>query len=92
MLPYWTVNHGPTISMYYRDPDGNSLETQVDAFETKEGANELMMSNAFFVNPIGVDLDPEEMIKRIESGEAFESLRKRPDIGARGVESVPGMV
>ena len=24
----------PTISMYYRDPDGNKVEMQVDVFET----------------------------------------------------------
>lgn len=23
ILPYWAVNHGPTVSMYYHDPDGN---------------------------------------------------------------------
>src|SRR5262249_10984143 len=21
--PFWTINHGPTISLYYRDPDSN---------------------------------------------------------------------
>ena len=25
--PYWCVNHGPTTSIYYKDPDGNMLET-----------------------------------------------------------------
>lgn len=74
--------------MYYRDPDGNNLETQVDCFDTSEETNAIMMSPAFATNPIGVDFDPEEMIKRIESGESFESLRKRPDIGPRSVESI----
>src|SRR5665213_1162900 len=23
VLPYWSIHHGPTISLYYRDPDGN---------------------------------------------------------------------
>jgi hypothetical protein len=49
-----------------------------------------MTSPEFRGNPIGVDFDPEEMIKRIESGESFESLRKRPDIGPRSLETVPG--
>ena len=22
--PWWTINHGPTLSFYYRDPDGNN--------------------------------------------------------------------
>lgn len=88
ILPYWSINHGPTISMYYRDPDGNNLETQVDCFDTDEETNAMMTSPAFATNPIGVDFDPEEMIKRIESGESFESLRTRPDIGPRSVESI----
>ena len=25
ILPYWCVNHGPTTSMYYKDPDGNDV-------------------------------------------------------------------
>ena len=26
ILPAWPVNHGPTTSLYYADPDGNQLE------------------------------------------------------------------
>jgi catechol-2,3-dioxygenase len=26
ILPIWTVHHGPTVSMYYADPDGNQVE------------------------------------------------------------------
>jgi len=37
--PYWTINHGPTISMYYRDPEGNKVELQVDVFQTGEEVN-----------------------------------------------------
>jgi catechol-2,3-dioxygenase len=37
--PFWTINHGPTISMYYRDPDGNKVELQVDVFKTAEEVN-----------------------------------------------------
>ncbi len=36
IVPSWSVNHGPTISLYYMDPDGNKVETQVDVFETME--------------------------------------------------------
>jgi catechol 2,3-dioxygenase-like lactoylglutathione lyase family enzyme len=34
--PYRPIHHGPTLSMYYHDPDGNSVEMQVDCFKTKE--------------------------------------------------------
>ena len=28
--PFWCINHGPTISLYYKDPDGNRVELQAD--------------------------------------------------------------
>ena len=72
----------------YRDPDGNNPEAQVDCFETNEETTAFMTSPE---NPLGADIDPEEMMKRIESGERFESLRKRPDIGPRDPSTVPGI-
>lgn len=83
--PLWCVNHGPTTSIYYRDPDGNMLETQVDNFDTVDQATRFMTSEAFSVNPIGTDFDPEELIARIRKGEADEVLKKRPEIGPRGL-------
>jgi catechol-2,3-dioxygenase len=32
ILPYCSVNHGPTTSLYYHDPDRNRIELQVDNF------------------------------------------------------------
>ncbi|KAL1863013.1 hypothetical protein Daus18300_008169 [Diaporthe australafricana] len=89
ILPVWSVNHGPTTSIYYQDPDGNQVETQVDNFETVSEANAFMTSPEFAENPIGVDFDPEELIRRMDSGEDEGSLRKRPRIGPRGVEGIP---
>ncbi|KAF2846820.1 Glyoxalase/Bleomycin resistance protein/Dihydroxybiphenyl dioxygenase [Plenodomus tracheiphilus IPT5] len=85
ILPLWCVNHGPTTSIYYRDPDGNEIETQVDNFTDADGATEFMRSKAFAENPIGVDFDPEEFIKRLSQGETEEVLKKRVDIGPRGL-------
>ncbi|KEF60687.1 uncharacterized protein A1O9_02248 [Exophiala aquamarina CBS 119918] len=89
MVPFWCVNHGLTISLYYADPDGNILETQVDVFTDNDEADKYMRSPAFAHNPIGVDIDPEEFIGRIVAGDSRETLLYRPDIGPRGVESVP---
>ena len=50
-----------------------------------------MRSEAFGENPIGVDFDPEEYIRRLEAGESVEDLSKRAEIGKRGVEDVPFM-
>ena len=82
--PIWCVNHGPTTSVYYKDPDGNVLETQVDNFDTSDDANAFMATDAFAENPIGVDFDPEDLIRRIRAGEDDSVLKRRKEIGPRG--------
>lgn len=85
ILPVWCVNHGPATSMYYRDPDGNKVEMQVDNYDTVEEANEFMMGEEFSINPIGVDFDPEALIRRLQSGEDRQIIKKRPQSGPRGI-------
>jgi len=89
ILPVWSVNHGPTTSIYYRDPDGNMLETQTDNFDTVEGANEFMAGPLFGDNPFGTDFDPEELCKRLASGESHDSIKKRVEVGPRGIGTLP---
>ncbi|KAJ5635162.1 uncharacterized protein N7484_008475 [Penicillium longicatenatum] len=89
--PVWAVNHGITISIYYRDPDGNQIETQVDGFNTVEEANEYMKKKEFSENPIGVDFDPDEYIQKLKDGASPNELLVRPDIGPRGLDTVPIM-
>lgn len=83
--PLWPVNHGPTTSIYYRDPDGNMIETQVDNFETPDQATEFMRTKYFAENPIGTDFDPEEYIARLKEGESEDVLKKRIEVGPRGI-------
>ncbi len=66
--PFFCVNHGPTTSMYYRDPDGNRVELQIDNFATAEEGQAWMHSAAFDRNPIGVEYDPDELVKRFNAG------------------------
>ncbi|KAI8624218.1 Glyoxalase/Bleomycin resistance protein/Dihydroxybiphenyl dioxygenase [Xylariaceae sp. FL1651] len=87
--PVWCINHGPTTSMYYQDPDGNRVETQVDNFDTVEETDAFMTGPEFAKNPIGADFDPEELIRRLENGEPESEVKKRPDVGTRGPESIP---
>lgn len=77
--PYWPINHGPTVSMYYRDPDGNSVELQVDVHPTKQEAMAFFDSEAFRANPIGVNFDPEEMVRKFEAGVPEQELMRRPN-------------
>lgn len=78
VTPYWPVHHGITLSMYYRDPDGNRMEFQVDAGTVAE-ATAFMKSDAFAASPAGVDYDPEELLARRRSGESEAQLLRRPD-------------
>ncbi len=85
--PTWCINHGPTTSIYYKDPDGNTIETQVDNYESAEEANKFMTSNLFAENPIGTDFDPDEFVKRLRAGEDETRIKTRVEIGPRGLPS-----
>jgi catechol-2,3-dioxygenase len=87
--PAWSVNHGPTTSLYYVDPDGNQLEFQVDNYANIDDATKYMFSNDFDVNPIGVDFDPEELLKKLLAGEMEDKLKLRPMGVERGVDGIP---
>jgi len=82
--PFWCINHGPTISFYYKDPDGSRVELQVDTMPSGEAIDAWMRSGEFAANPIGVVFEPEELIARYEGGEPFETLIVRPPL-AEGV-------
>jgi catechol-2,3-dioxygenase len=66
--PFYSINHGPTTSLYYSDPDGNRVEFLVDNFATAEEGQAWMRSPAFESNPIGVEFDPDELVRRFRSG------------------------
>ncbi|KIW51094.1 hypothetical protein PV05_09846 [Exophiala xenobiotica] len=94
ILPLWTVNHGPTTSMYFRDPDGNKIELQVDNFDDVNEANDFMAGPKYDMNPMGTDFDPDEwseyiLSKALPNGEEGSSpadvkaLKTRKDIGER---------
>lgn len=89
--PVWAVNHGITVSIYYRDPDGNQIETQVEGFNTTAEAIRYMTSQEFSENPIGVDFDPDEYIRKLKDGASAKDLMVRPNIGPRGLDTVPIM-
>ena len=86
--PVTCINHGPTTSMYYADPDGNQVELQIDNYDTVEEAGEFFYSPAFAKNPIGVDFDPADLVRRFYAGEDEGTIKKRPDSGARGLDSL----
>lgn len=79
ILPTYSINHGPTTSLYYTDPDGVMNEIQVDNTAFPGGARAFFGSEEFVKNPIGVFFDPDALAARFESGEDESTLLARPD-------------
>ncbi|OAP56451.1 hypothetical protein AYL99_09630 [Fonsecaea erecta] len=88
--PIWCVNHGGTTSMYYEDPDGNKLESQVDNFDDEAELHKFITSSTFRENPVGTDFDPAELKRRVESGEDDASIKRRIEIGPRAFPTLVG--
>ncbi len=80
ITPYWCINHGPNLSFYYRDPDGNQVELQIDVFDSPDAVNDWFNGSDFSINPIGVKFDADELIRRFEAGEPEATLTARPRI------------
>jgi len=80
IAPHWTINHGPTTSMYYRDPDNNRVELQVDNFDTVEELQGYFASADFADNPVGVVYDPEQLVRDYEAGVPEATLLRRPPL------------
>ena len=74
ILPWMPINHGMTTSLYYRDPDGRAVELQVDNFESAEEGLEFMQSATFKNNPVGVSIDPDDMVTRLRAGDTVDPV------------------
>ena len=74
LRPAVAVNHGPTISLYYMDPEGNGVEFLIDRFTTSEEATAFMTGPIFKKNPVGVDIDPEALLAAMRAGAGDEEL------------------
>lgn len=89
ILPSWCVNHGPTTSMYYFDPDGNQIETQIDNHDAPEDSDKYMQSHSYEENPIGVEFDPEQLLEMLAQGANAEDIKRRIDIGPKDMRNIP---
>jgi catechol-2,3-dioxygenase len=76
--PHACLDHGMTTSFYYEDPDGNSVELQSDNFGSWQESSEWMCTSPqFAANPIGVPVDPEQMVEAHQAGASFAELHER---------------
>jgi catechol-2,3-dioxygenase len=77
ILPAVCIAHGVTASMYYRDPDGNFVEMQVDTFAKPEEATAYMQGAEYAADSVGPAFDPEELSKRRRNGSSEDELTGR---------------
>ena len=82
ITPVWAINHGPTTSLYYEDPDGIRLEFQVENFPTARATTDYFGTPEFAANPIGVNFDPAYLLERLRAGVPEADLLAR-DAGVR---------
>jgi catechol-2,3-dioxygenase len=71
--PVYCINHGPTLSIYYADPDGHKNEMMIDTMPM-ELADEALHSPEFAANPIGYPFDPDELLASYEAGAPLAEL------------------
>lgn len=82
IVPHACLDHGMTTSLYYVDPDGNSVELQADNFaDWTESSDWMRTAPEFEVNPIGVSFDPERMLLAWRSGADAAELHRRSYAG-----------
>jgi catechol 2,3-dioxygenase len=82
MEPHMALDHGLTLSFYYVDPDGNSVELQCDLFGDWDASSEWMKtSRAFAANPIGAPVDPDRLVEARAAGASPEQIHQRAYAG-----------
>ncbi|MCV7228041.1 VOC family protein [Mycolicibacterium komossense] len=77
ITPRVPVQHGVTTSLYYRDPDGNMVELQIDNFDTPEEATAYMEGQEYNLDFIGPSFDPDQMDEALAEGTPPEHLITR---------------
>ncbi|MBP0638814.1 VOC family protein [Cupriavidus sp. AcVe19-6a] len=72
--PVWCINHGPTTSLYYRDPEGNNIELQVDNYPDPADCANFFHTETFANNIMGIEFDPDGLVAMWEAGASDEEL------------------
>jgi catechol-2,3-dioxygenase len=91
--PAFCLDHGLTISLYYKDPEGNFVELQSDNFSNWALSSEFMRTSAdFAANPIGTFFDPALVYAQMKSGADFKTLQKAIRAGAYLPDPIPSSI
>lgn len=82
IVPHGCLDHGMTTSFYYADPDGNSIELQADNFGDWQKSTEFMRTAPeFAADPIGMHVDPDQLIAAREAGASLDEIHRRAYAG-----------
>jgi catechol 2,3-dioxygenase len=86
--PHVAVHHGMTLSFYYVDPDGNSVELQADVFGDWKKSKKWMSTSAEFrADPIGKFVVPAKMVAARSAGVKQKEILKRAYAGEYAPEA-----
>lgn len=76
--PHMALDHGMTLSFYYVDPDGNSVELQVDNFgDWTQSTAWMSTSPDFAANPIGMFVNPDQIVAARKAGASHADIHRR---------------
>lgn len=78
ILPVWAADHGVGTALYYKDPDENIVELNVNNYANEWAATEHMKNSPSFVQ---IDVDPEKMIAARKGGASPWALHERAFAG-----------
>jgi catechol-2,3-dioxygenase len=93
ITPSFCIDHGPTTSMYYADPDRNVVELQVDNFHDWARSSEyIRTSQEFAANPIGAFFDPGRAYDVFKAGKTHEELHRAVMAGHFVPDAPPPLV
>ena len=75
--PFICIDHGLTMSFYYRDPDGNQVELQSDNFGDWSASSEwIRTSPEFLLDPLGKAVDPEKIVSALRAGKSVWAIHE----------------
>jgi catechol 2,3-dioxygenase len=90
ITPDICIDHGMTLSYYYKDPDGNRVELQCDVFgDWAKSAEWMRTSEQFRSNPIGMFVEPTQIAEAAASGEPFAEIHRRAIAGEFAATTPP---
>jgi catechol-2,3-dioxygenase len=83
IVPHGCLDHGMTTSLYYADPDGNSVELQCDNFGGDWSRSTEFMRSApeFAADPIGTHFDPDALVAARKAGASPDEIHRRAYAG-----------